>query len=347
MAVHGRSVRRLGPRAPAGVAAAGSGPAAASRRLFLYDLDPAPADLSGQVIDGLTRRPRRIPATFTGDSPSPDPATRAPGQDPTRTELGILECRRSAIVRLVGGDCVLVGSGKASRETLRVLLEALRPRAFVPIDGAREPLLAAARRLALDHPWLDVHAVRGHFSLPAALPGGLPRGRRVAFLPGSSIGRLDPREAQALLSGLAALVGPGGGVLTGVETHRSAAAIDAARDDADGVTVAFNRRLLRRINRELGGNFDPAAFAHRACYNEVLGRIETHLVSRRPQSVRVGGARFDLVAGEAIHTASAYQYPVVPFQRLARRSGFVPVAAWTDPSGRFSVHFLQAIGNLT
>lgn len=347
MAAHGRSVRRLSPGAHAGVAAVGAGPAAARRRTFFYDLHPAPADLGAQVIEGLTRRPRRLPATLAGDSPSLDPLSAAPGQSPTRSELGILERRRSAIVRLVGEDCVLVGSGKVGRETVRFLLEALRPRAFVPIEGTPGPLLAAARRLALDHPWLDVHAVRAGLTLPAALPGGLPRGRRVAFLPASRLCRLEPREAQTLLSGLAALVGPGGGVLTGVHTHGCAAAIDASRDGAGGVTVAFNRHLLRRINRELGGNFDPAAFAHRACYNEVLGRIETHLVSRRAQSVRVGGACFDLAAGEAIHTASAYPYPVVPFQRLARRSGFVPLAAWGDPSGRFSVHFLQAIGNLT
>jgi dimethylhistidine N-methyltransferase len=243
----------------------------------------------------------------------------------------------------VGTGSLLVEPGGGSCSKVRILLEGLRPCAYVPMDISREHLRAAAEQVAAEFPWLEVHASCTDFTRAMTLPETTPEpeGPRVAFFPGSSIGNFDPEGAVGFLAAVAELVGPGGFLLIGADRKKDKAILDAAYDDAAGVTAAFNLNLLERMNRELGADFDLSAWRHRAFYDEAQGRIEMHLVSVRAQTVRVAGETFEFAAGETIHTENSYKYGIEEFQALAARAGFDPEAVWTDARGLFAVHLLR------
>jgi L-histidine Nalpha-methyltransferase len=315
------------------------------KTIELHDLHPTPADLAAEVLSGLRRRPRAIPPKFFYDAEGSrlfDAITQTPEYYPTRTELAILRAHAPEIAERVGTGSLLVEPGGGSCAKVRILLEGLRPCAYVPIDISREHLRLAAEQVAAEFPWLEVHAACTDFTRDLALPVSAPEGPRVAFFPGSSIGNFDPSGAVDFLAAVAELVGPGGFLLIGVDLKKDRSLLNAAYNDAAGVTAAFNRNLLSRINRELGADFDLTAWDHRAFYNESLSRIEMHLVSGRPQTVRVAGESFAFAAGETIHTENSYKYAVAELQQLARRADFQPEAVWTDPDDLFSVHLLRA-----
>ena len=163
----------------------------------------------------------------------------------------------------------------------------------------------------------------------------------MAFFSGSSIGNFDPEAAVRFLALIADMVGPGGRLLIGVDLKKDKAILEAAYNDALGVTAAFNRNLLARINRELGADFDLKQWRHRAFYNAERGRIEMHLVSRVAQLVRLLGRRFDFIEGETIHTENSYKYSVDGFTALAARAGFATDTVWTDANRLFSLHLLR------
>jgi dimethylhistidine N-methyltransferase len=178
--------------------------------------------------------------------------------------------------------------------------------------------------------------------MPLVLPSlGEGLGQRVGFFPGSTLGNFSPEEALAFLQ-LAQRLLRGGGLLLGVDLVKDPARLHAAYNDAQGVTAAFNLNLLRRANRELGTDFDLEGFAHAAFYNAPLRRIEMHLVSRRAQSVRLDGQRFDFEEGETIHTENSYKFTAPGLHALAVKAGLRPTAVWTDPERLFSVHWLQS-----
>jgi dimethylhistidine N-methyltransferase len=180
------------------------------------------------------------------------------------------------------------------------------------------------------------------YTRPFALPqlDGLGARRRVVYFPGSTIGNLTPAEAAAFLAGARQLVGAGGGLLVGVDLKKDPARLDAAYNDSRGITAAFNLNLLARINRELGADFDLSAFRHRAFYDEVVGRIEMHLVSVKAQTATIGGRAFTFREGETIHTENSYKYAVREFQELARSTGLTPLQCWMDSGELFGVHYL-------
>jgi dimethylhistidine N-methyltransferase len=315
------------------------------RTIEFHDLHPTPADLAAEVLAGLRWRPRSIPPKFFYDAEGSrlfDAITRTPEYYPTRTELQILRTHAPEIAARVGTGSLLVEPGGGSCAKVRILLEGLRPCAYVPMDISRDHLRLAAEQVAAEFPWLEVHAACTDFTRAMELPGSVPEGPRVAFFPGSSIGNFDPAEAVDFLAAVAELVGPGGFLLIGVDLKKDRARLDVAYNDAAGVTAAFNRNLLVRINRELGADFDLAAWDHRSFYNEDLGRIEMHLVSGRAQTVRIAGEAFGFEAGETIHTENSYKYAVAELQQLARRAGFKTEAVWTDAESLFSVHLLRA-----
>jgi dimethylhistidine N-methyltransferase len=163
----------------------------------------------------------------------------------------------------------------------------------------------------------------------------------LAFFPGSSIGNFDPDAAVGFLGMIAEMVGPGGQLLIGVDLKKDKAILEAAYDDAQGVTAAFNLNLLTRINRELGADFDLAQWRHKALYNEARGRIEMHLVSRVAQQVSLQGQTFHFAEGETIHTENSYKYSVTEFRDLASRAGFATDTVWVDGDRLFSLHLLQ------
>ena len=260
---------------------------------------------------------------------------------PTRTERAILATRAGEIAECIGtgGDLVEFGAGSCSK--VRLLLDALQPRRYLPIDISSEHLEAAAAQLGQEHPRLLVLPLVADYTAGVHLPPPLAGAPRVGFFPGSTIGNFTPAEALQFLRNAARLL-RGGGLLLGADLVKDPAVLHAAYNDAQGVTAAFNLNLLARANRELGTRFDLDRFWHSAFYNAAQQRIEMHLVSRERQHVELAGEHFTLEEGQALHTENSCKFSIEGLRRLARQAGFDPGPAWTDPQGLFSVHWLRA-----
>jgi dimethylhistidine N-methyltransferase len=316
--------------------------------LELRDFGPARERLLADAVAGLLAPRKWLPCKYFYDERGSELFERICGLDeyyPTRTELGILRARASAMATTLGPECLLIEYGSGSSVKTRLLLDRLEaPAAYVPVDISREHLLRAASALSARHPDLPVLPVCADFTRPFELPP-LPRAprRRAAYFPGSTIGNFAPAEARKFLTQVAELCGPGGALLIGVDLKKPREVLVRAYDDALGVTAEFNLNLLRRLNAELGADFALDAFAHRALWNEVEGRIEMHLVSRRRQEVRLGGHRLRFAAGETIHTESSYKYDLPGFAALARSAGFEVERVWIDGAALFSVQALRVL----
>ncbi|KAA6186260.1 L-histidine N(alpha)-methyltransferase [Thiohalocapsa marina] len=315
--------------------------------VHFHDLHPAPADMRAEVLAGLALPQKRIAPKFFYDAEGSrlfDAICELPEYYPTRTEIGILRRHGAEMASRLGREALLVELGSGSSLKIRVLLEALRPAVYMPVDISREHLLQSAEALAAAFPALQVHAVCADYSAPFSLPVDDHEHPRAAFFPGSSVGNFEPADAERFLRRVGELLGPDGRLLIGVDLVKDPALLEAAYNDADGVTAAFNLNLLSRINRELGADFQRDAFRHHAFFNRELSRIEMHLVSTRPQRVRVAGQDIDFRAGERIHTECSYKYSIDGFQSLGRRAGFEPDRVWTDEDSLFSVHCLTCSG---
>jgi len=318
--------------------------------LQLQDLEPSNDDFRAAVLAGLRAPRKTLPCKFFYDAEGSrlfDRICELPEYYPTRTENGILRRHAADIARLVGPAARLVEFGSGAGEKIRLLLSALsRPVAYVPVDISRRHLLAAASSLARDFPGLAIAPVCADYTQPFDLPD-LTRARpeaTVGFFPGSTIGNFTDDEARAFLAGAREQLGADSWMIVGVDLRKDEDILLRAYDDAAGVTAAFNLNLLRRINRELGGHFDLDQFAHEARWNDALGRIEMHLVSRRAQTVEIGLDRCFFAAGESIHTENSHKYTLDGFAALAGDAGYETVAVWTDPAGLFSVHALRGRG---
>ena len=261
---------------------------------------------------------------------------------PTRTELAILAAHAGDMADRLGARCLLVEYGSGSGRKTRLLLDRLRePAGYVPIDISSEALAASAQAIAAAYPELEVLPVCADYTEPLELPGpGRPAARRGVFFPGSTIGNFTPLEARRFLGRMARVAGPGGGMLIGVDLRKDRAVLEPAYDDALGVTAAFNKNLLERINRELGADFELERFRHLARWNPAAGRVEMHLVSEVEQRVRVAGAEFRFAAGESIHTENSYKYALDQFAALAGQAGLAVRRVWTDRDALFSVQYL-------
>ncbi|WP_341921032.1 L-histidine N(alpha)-methyltransferase [Hydrocarboniphaga effusa] len=262
------------------------------------------------------------------------------------TERAMLEEHANALDAFCGTRCIVIEPGAGSAEKTAILLGALdQPAAYVPIEISPTALQACKRRIAHEFPNLAIMPLVGDFTAEVALPriGNLQWRRRVLFLPGSTIGNFDPDTVRELLTMWKRMAGVHGGLIVGVDLRKPREILEAAYDDAAGVTAQFNLNLLRRLNREFGADFDLAAFRHRAVYNDALGRIEMHLVSLRQQRVHVGGESFDFANGETIHTENSYKYRPGDFAELALSAGWGRRDLWIDAQSRFSIHCLDAI----
>jgi dimethylhistidine N-methyltransferase len=294
------------------------------------------------VLSGLARPQKALPPKYFYDAAGSrlfERICRLAEYYPTRTELALTRKHLAEIARFAGRRCVLIEYGSGESLKTRLLIRALRPAAYVPVDISTAALEGAVQRLARAFPWLPVRPLAADFSRPIELPA--LRGRRVVYFPGSTIGNLDHEEAHAFLQMTRSQVGSSGAMLVGVDLKKDARVLHAAYNDARGVTAAFNLNLLRRINRELGADFEPRRFAHYAFYEPVAGRIEMHLVALEAHKVRIGKYRFAFRRGESIHTENSYKYSIEEFQALAASAGWRPRRAWTDARGLFSVHGLR------
>jgi len=309
------------------------------------DLSPAADDFHGDVVSGLSAMPKTLPCKYFYDAEGSrlfDRICELPEYYPTRTETALMDAMASEMASRIGPDALILEYGCGSIEKVRILLDALdRPRNYVAVDISRDHLRTAAETLAQDYPDVKVHALCADFTADFPLDEKITGARRVGYFPGSTIGNFDPVAAEVFLAGVVRRVGVGGGLLIGADLKKDEAVLNAAYDDSAGVTAAFNLNLLTRINRELGGDFALEAFDHRAFYNAADGRVEMHLVSRREQSVRIGGQVFVFAEGETIHTENSHKYGIAELQALAERAGFRANGVWTDAEDLFSVHFLE------
>jgi dimethylhistidine N-methyltransferase len=298
------------------------------------------------VLAGLSRRDKHLPCKHFYDERGSqlfEEICELPEYYPTRCELAILQAHAADMADRLGPGCVLIEFGSGSSRKTRLLLDHLAgPVTYVPVDISRDFLLASANRLAGDYPHVSIVPQCADFARPFRLPASLrPEARRVVYFSGSTIGNFGPAEAHRLLRQIARLVGPGGGLLIGVDLKKDRAILEPAYDDAQAVTAAFNLNLLARINRELGADFVLDRFRHRAFYNEPHGRIEMHLVSLESQTVHLAGHCFHLAPGETICTEYSHKYSLVEFASLAQGAGLGVRDVWTDEAGLFSVQFAQ------
>ena len=305
-----------------------------------------PADsFREDVIAGLSLPQKALPPKYFYDAKGSrlfEAICRLKEYYPTRSELALTRGHIGALARFAGAGSTLIEYGSGESRKSRLLIEALHPSAYVPVDISEDALRGATAKLRRRFPRLDIFAVHGDFSRPLKIPMAQGRGRRVVYFPGSTIGNLMPEEAHAFLRMTRGQVGPRGAMLVGVDLTKDANVLHAAYNDARGVTAAFNLNLLARINRELGGDFKPGRFRHYAFYNAPLGRIEMHLVSLVPQTVNIGNYRFAFGTGESIHTENSYKYSIEGFRALARGAGFRGEEVWQDAKGLFSLHGLVA-----
>lgn len=299
-----------------------------------------------EVVRGLRQARKSIPPKYFYDATGAklfDAITRLPEYYPTRTEIGILRDHRDAIAQHAVGSGCLVEYGSGSSVKVRILLDACRPAAYVPVDISKEHLADAAQRIFDDFPHMAVYPTCADYTASFELPPPVAAMPRLAFFPGSSIGNFDPAAADAFLAGVARTVGRNGRFLIGVDAKKDLDVLTRAYNDSAGVTARFNRNLLRHVNHALGADFDPTAFDHRAIYNEDAGRVEMYLDANREQVVRINGEQVTFAEGEPLHTENSYKYAPEEFVAKAERAGFECEHLWQDSRRYFMVLMLRAV----
>jgi dimethylhistidine N-methyltransferase len=294
------------------------------------------------VLAGLRTKPKRVPAKYFYDGTGSllfEHITELPEYYPTRCEMRILRDHARDIVKLIPEGAALVEFGSGSSKKARIVLRAARKlAAYVPVDICGEMIEQEAIELRPDFPGLKVLPVRADITHKFALPPeAMAAPVRVGFFPGSTIGNFEPFEAAAFLRNAAHILGPGATLIIGVDLIKPVDVLNAAYNDAEGVTAKFNLNLLVRINRELGATFKLDTFEHRAFYNRESHRIEMHLASLKRQKVKVAGEAVDFRAGETIHTENSYKYSVASLGALARGAGWRLADVWTDAREYFSI----------
>jgi L-histidine Nalpha-methyltransferase len=298
-----------------------------------------------EAWEGLSRRPKSMSPKWFYDARGSalfDRITRLPEYYVTRTELAVLKERKAELARFTGPDALVVEYGAGSGEKAVVLIDALeRPAGYVCIEIEATASKAAAARVAAARPGLMVEGRVGDFTALDEDPG-LPRGRRVGFFPGSTIGNFDPDPASRLLEGMRRHLGDDARLILGVDQVKPRDVLVSAYDDAAGVTEAFNMNLLERMNRELCADFNVSRFQHEARWNAAENRIEMHVVAKSAQTVRVGGRAFSFASGESIHTENSYKYDRPRLARVVERAGWRIVASWGDAQDWFRVVGLAA-----
>lgn len=316
------------------------------QRYQFFDQHPEVADFRADVIRGLSaEQPYILPKYFYDETGSRifEDICNCDEYYPTRTEVGIIRDNIDEIVEALGKDCLLIEPGSGDSYKVRLLLDALRPIAYLPIDISKRYLQDEAKKLAAEFTWLNVHAICADFTGKLVLPYHVEATNKVAFFPGSTIGNFIPEQAVQVLEEMKNMVGEGGGLLIGVDLEKDAGILNAAYNDKSGYTEKFNRNLLVRINRELAANFKLELFRHLAFFNEGEHRIEMHLVSTQDQQVSIDGRDFFFKKDQSILTEYSHKYSVEHFRKLAADAGFEVVKAWLDKERLFSVFYLRVL----
>ena len=305
-------------------------------------VDPA---FRADVLNGLAEPIPAIPARWFYDrrgSELFDDITRLPSYYPSRTETALLEERIEEMARLIPADSAVVEFGSGSSTKTPILLQAVKPAAYVPVDISGDYLRESAARVDAEFPGLKVYPVEADFTKEVHLPAAVDGMPRLGFFPGSTIGNFVPRTATDLLRHFRAVVGTGARLLIGMDRVKQVERLIAAYDDDEGVTAEFNLNLLRRINRELDGDIPLDSFRHQARWNDMMGRIEMHLVATRDVEFQIEGRRFSFTKGKSIHTENSHKYGERGARLLLLAGGWTPLAEWTDPQEDFAVILAEA-----
>lgn len=298
-----------------------------------------------EIHQGLSQPQKTLPAKLFYDEKGSelfDEICELEEYYPTRTEIEIMQHNIDEIAEAFGPQSALVEFGSGSSLKTRLLLDHLEDlAAYVPMDISEDYLYKVADDLQQRYPDIEVAPLAADYTRTFSLPI-LEQDftHWVAYFPGSTIGNFTPQAAIPFLCHVAELLGKGGGFLIGADLQKDAAILNAAYDDAKGVTAEFNLNMLIHINREYDGNFDLDAFAHRAFYNEEAGRIEMHLVSLAEQEARIGNRSFDFSEGETILSEVSYKYTVPGFEKMVAQAGFRVEKVWTDEKNLFSVQYM-------
>lgn len=315
-------------------------------RNALTDLHPQPDDIAADAVAGLSKTPKTLPSKYFYDAQGSrlfEAITRQPEYYLTGTELALLEASLPSIAQAIGDGAHVVEYGSGSGRKTELLLESLHDVvAYTPVEISRTALLGSTARLSQAFPRIEMLPVCADFTRPLTLPRATrPAQRTVMFFPGSTLGNFADEDAARLLAAMRQTMGAQGCALIGIDLDKDDALIEAAYNDAAGVTAAFTLNLLARLNREIGSDFDLDGFGHRAVYARERGRVETFLVSQRAQSVQVAGRRFHFAPGEAMQVEYSHKYTEAGFAALAARAGLKVGHGWNDARDWFGLRLLQ------
>ena len=307
--------------------------------------DPQTAAFRQDVLNGLSAPVPAIPARWLYDQQGSelfDAITRLPAYYPSRTETALLEQAMPDIAAKLPAGAAVIEFGAGSATKTPILLQAIAPAAYVPVDISGDYLQASAAELQERFPEFQVEPVVADFARPFDLPPTIEGLPRLGFFPGSTIGNFVPRTATDLLRQFRALLGACSYLLIGIDRVKPVERLLAAYDDRGGVTAEFNLNLLVRINRELDGDLPVDAFLHEARWNDILSRIEMHLVATRDVEFTVAGRPFQVAEGASIHTENSHKYEQRGARVLLLAGGWTPLAEWTDAAQDFSIVLARA-----
>ena len=315
---------------------------------MLKTLDPQTAAFRDDVLRGIAAPVPAVPARWLYDrrgSELFDEITRLPAYYPTRTETALLKEILPDIAARVHAGAAVVEFGAGSATKTPLLLEALKPAAYVPVDISGDYLRESAVAVSDQFPAIAVEPVVADFARPFDLPESIANIPKLGFFPGSTIGNFVPRTATDLLRSFRDLLGCNAQLLIGMDKVKPIERLIAAYDDPTGVTAAFNLNLLERINRELDGDILIDAFRHEARWNDILSRIEMHLATTRDVTFTISGKSFSFAQGSSIHTENSHKYGQRGARVLLLAGGWAPLAEWTDPAADFAVILAEALPN--
>ncbi len=304
------------------------------------------SELVQEVLEGLQKPQKKIPSKYFYDQRGSELFEKICNLEeyyPTDAEMAIMEQNIDEIAQKLGEDIELIEFGSGSSRKTRLLLSNLKNIvSYVPVDISKGFLYEQAELLKKEYPGLDIYPVAADYTKRFEIPAGIPSARKVVYFPGSTIGNFTRSKAKKFMRKIAHLVKPGGGLLVGVDMKKDIKTLEAAYNDAKGITAQFNKNLLVRLNREADADFDQEKFEHKAFYNKHKGRIEMHLESLTEHEVEVAGKKILFQKGETIHTENSYKYSADEFRDLAS-DFFKPEEMWKDQDHLFSVHYMTVI----
>lgn len=321
---------------------------ATKKKIQFHDLHPKLESMRDEVFTGLSTHPKQLPAKYFYDQRGSalfDKITQLPEYYLTRCEISILQQYADDIARHIAPESILVEYGSGSSQKIKILLEAVQPAIYMPLDISKEHLLNSVNALATHFPDLAIHATCVDYSKPWKLPTlhDTHKPSIVGFFPGSSIGNFEPRRAIELLQRIHDAQGIGSNLLMGIDLLKDIKVLHAAYNDEQKITAQFNLNILHHINRELHGNITVDYFSHCAFFNPKHSRMEMHLTSNLDQIAHISGKAFHFRMNENIHTENSYKYSLNSFEQLVRIAGFKVDAIWSDDQQQFAIVNLHAV----